>query len=198
MSFSRKLMLVSLWGLVLAAGLGFAWFQVIKPKMTQQVVRDLGVGDYVLTSTDGKPFTQDSLLGQPSAVFFGFTHCPEVCPTTLGDIATWQEELGKDGEDLRVFFVTVDPERDTEAVLGDYVSWVPGVVGVTGDPAEMKKAIKAYKAYAQKVPLEDGGYTMDHSASVMLFDAKGQYFGVIGYQEGEERSMATLHRLLDS
>lgn len=105
-----------------------------------KVADTIGRGDYVLTATDGTTFTEDTLQGSPSAVFFGFTHCPEVCPTTLGDIATWQEQLGTK-EPLRVYFVTVDPERDTMEMLGGYVGWVPGVIGVTGSREEIDKAI---------------------------------------------------------
>jgi len=167
--------------------------------MTQTIADKIGQGDYALTSTDGTTFTHDSLKGSPSAVFFGFTHCPEVCPTTLGDVATWQDILAQeDQKNLRVFFVTVDPERDTAERLGDYVSWVPGVVGVTGTPEDVAEAIKAFVIYTRKVPLEGGGYTMDHSASVLLFDAKGRFFEPIGYQEGEARALDKIRRLFAS
>lgn len=100
---------------------------------------------------DGFGFTEETLEGTPLAVFFGFTHCPEVCPATLGDVAGWQEDLTDDGEELRVSFVTVDPERDTAEVLDDHVSWVPGVVGVTGSRKEVDKAIRSFRVCAQKV-----------------------------------------------
>ena len=184
-------------GLAAAALLGGLWVKVLQPAMTETIADKIGRGDYALTATDGTIFTEDTLKGEPSAVFFGFTHCPEVCPTTLGDVATWntvlEEEIGKQ---LRVFFVTVDPERDTAEVLGDYVSWVPGVTGVTGSPDAVAEAIKAFVIYARKVPIESGGYTMDHSASVLLFDDKGQFFEPIGYQEGEDRAMDKIRRLL--
>jgi protein SCO1/2 len=128
-------------------------------------------------------------------VFFGFTRCPDVCPTTLGDIATWQEALGEDGP-IRVFFITVDPERDTPEVLADYVSRAPGVTGVTGSPAEIAKAIKAFRIYASKVPLDKGNYTMDHSAMVLLFDENGRLFEPIGYQEDFDRAVDKIRRLM--
>lgn len=184
-------------GLIAVLGaLAAAWF-VLVPRLTEEIADDFGRGDYSLNSTDGSTFTQDTLQGSPSAVFFGFTHCPEVCPTTLGDIATWQEELGSDGP-LRTYFVTVDPERDTAEVLGDYVGWVPGVTGVTGSRAEIDKAIKAFKIFARKIPLEGDGYTMDHSAYVLLFDADGKMFEPIGYQEDYTRAIAKIRRLLES
>lgn len=181
----------------MTALVGLVWVKLIQPQMTATISDKIGRGDYVLTATDGTIFTEDTLKGAPSAVFFGFTHCPEVCPTTLGDVATWNAMLEEEGsEQLRVYFVTVDPERDTVDSLRDYVSWADGVVGVSGSPEEIAKAIKSFVIYARKVPIEGGGYTMDHSASVLLFDSKGRLFEPIGYQEGETRAMDKIRRLL--
>lgn len=188
-----------LWALVALALAVVVWVQVISPRLTslqEAGTTNLGRGDYQLQATDGSAFTQASLKGQPTAVFFGFTHCPDVCPTTLGDMAGWQQDLGKDGKALRIYFLTVDPERDSVESLRDYVSWVPGVIGVSGSPEEMAKAIRAFRIYARKVPTEDGGYTMDHSALVLLFDAEGHYAGLIGYQEDPAKAMASLRKLI--
>ncbi|SMO34055.1 SCO family protein [Paracoccus laeviglucosivorans] len=190
-----------LWSLVALALMAAAWFLLISPRLqtlSESGIDSLGRGDYQLVASDGTPFTQDTLKGAASAVFFGFTHCPDVCPTTLGDIAGWQEELGEQGKSLRVFFVTVDPERDTPETLGEYVSWVPGVTGVSGSAEEVAKATRAFRIYAKKVPTEGGDYTMDHSAMVLLFDANGNYAGLIGYQEDPERVRDSLNRLLAS
>ena len=196
----RRLRLV-LWALVLIALAGFGWLK-FGPSQLGEVAdlgtTQLGQGDYRLAATDGTEFTQETLKGKPSAVFFGFTHCPDVCPTTLGDIAGWREQLGPDADKLRVFFVTVDPERDSVETLRDYVSWVPGVVGVSGSPEEIAKAVKAFRIYARKVPQEGGSYSMDHSSTMLLFDARGDYAGLIGYREDPERAMASLRRLLAS
>ena len=101
--------------------------------------------------TDGGTFSQETLEQGPTAIFFGFTHCPEICPATLGDVMVWQEMLEADGADpIRVFFVTVDPERDTPEVLTEYVSWAPGVVGVSGSADEVDKAIQAFRVYRQR------------------------------------------------
>jgi protein SCO1/2 len=188
--------LVVLGGLAVLALATLLWTQVIEPRLNRSIADTLGEGDYRLSATDGTEFTEASLRGAPSVVFFGFTHCPEVCPTTLGEIAGWQEELAADGKQLRVFFVTVDPERDTTEMLGDYVSWVPGVVGVSGSPDEIAKAIRAFRIFASKVPLDDGSYTMDHSASLLLFDAKGRFVEPIGYGEDTARAMDKLARLV--
>ncbi|MTH64330.1 SCO family protein [Paracoccus shanxieyensis] len=188
-----------LWSLVAIALVGVAWFFLISPRLqtlSESGIDALGRGDYQLVATDGSAFTQETLKGQPSAVFFGFTHCPDVCPTTLGDIAGWQEDLAEKQEKLRAFLITVDPQRDTADILRDYVSWVPGVTGVTGSEEEIAKATRAFRIYARKVPTEGGDYTMDHSAMVLLFDAQGNYFGLINYQEDPARARDSLDRLM--
>ena len=156
----------------------------------------LGRGDYVLEATDGTTFTEASLRGHPSAVFFGFTHCPDVCPTTLGEIGTWQEELGDTAKDLRFWFVTVDPERDSVDQLREYLSWTEGVIGAAGTRAEADKAIAAFRVYAKKVPLSDGSYTMDHTPYVMLFDRNGAFVQTIAYREDETTAVDKLRALL--
>ncbi|HTN62769.1 MAG TPA: SCO family protein, partial [Devosia sp.] len=113
-----------------------------------------GQGVYSLLDQNGQKIDQTMFEGHPSMLFFGYTHCPDVCPTTLAEMAQWFTELGDDGKALRAYFVTVDPQRDTPAILNDYVSWVSGrVTGVTGDPAEIAKMLKAWGVTAEKVPL---------------------------------------------
>ncbi len=190
----KYLLNAALWGLALLALIPFVWSRWGTPSMQETLAETVGPGDYQLITTAGEPFTEDTLKGRPSAIFFGFTHCPEVCPTSLGDIAAFQDELGAD-EQVRVYFVTVDPERDRLEQLQDYVSWAPGVEGVSGPSEEIDKAIRAFRIYARKVPLEGGGYTMDHSANILLFDRNGRFFGLIGYQEATDRAVEKIRRL---
>jgi protein SCO1/2 len=157
----------------------------------------LGQGDYQLVATTGEPFTRDSLVGRPSMVFFGFTHCPEVCPTSLAEMAAWYEALGEEAENLQAFFITVDPERDTADIVADYVGWTERVTGVTGTPQEVAKATSSWAVYAEKVPLEGGDYTMDHTASVFLVNAQGEFEGTIAYRENSDTALAKLRRLLE-
>ncbi|WP_235859918.1 SCO family protein [Tranquillimonas rosea] len=193
----RKVALVAWGGLAVLALLAAGWIYVLEPRLNRSISDSLGHGDYELVTTDGGTFTQRTLDGGPTAVFFGFAHCPEVCPTTLGDIGVWQDILAEEGlGPIRTFFVTVDPERDTPEMLGDYVSWVEGVTGVSGSPEEIDKAIRAFRVYARRVPLEDGGYTMDHSSMVLLFDEDGRFFEPIGYQEDTDRAVGKIRRLL--
>jgi len=131
-------MKMALWALLGLNVALIAWVAVIGPRLEDYARLALGQGDYLLQATDGTAFTKASLSGAPTAVFFGFTHCPDVCPTTLGDISAWQEDIG--GSDvLDVYFVTVDPDRDTVGILTEYVGWVPGVAGVSGDQSEVDR-----------------------------------------------------------
>lgn len=188
---------VLLWALVAAvavAATGLYVFGSTRPS----TAAGLGHGDYVLTTATGETFTRESFNGAPSALFFGFTHCPEVCPTSLAEITAWYQALGPEAKDLKAYFVTVDPERDTAAVLADYVGWTEVVTGVTGTPAEIDKAVKAWAVYAAKVPLEDGDYTMDHTASVFLLNREGEFEGTIAYREDTGTALAKLRKLIGS
>lgn len=186
-----------LWGLVAlvaiaATGL-YAYSVTGQP--TAAAIDTLGAGDYQLATAEGGPFTRETLTGGPSMLFFGFTHCPDVCPTTLAEMASWYEALGAEGEALRAWFVTVDPERDTAEVVRDYVSWTGRVTGVVGSPEEVAKMAKAWGAFYQKV--EDGdGYTMNHTASVFLLDRNGNFQSTIAYGEATETAVGKLRKLI--
>lgn len=196
MRLSREIWIfVAVW-IAAALVLGsLAWFLLLSPDRDRIGTADFGRGDYQLTRHDGGVFNEASLRGQPSLVFFGFTHCPDVCPTTIGDIMTWQEELGPQAADLQVVFVTVDPERDTPEILADYVGWLPGAIGVTGTAEEIHKAMRAFRIFARRVPLEGGDYTMDHSSSVLLFSQQGEFVTNISYQSPLAEALEKLRTL---
>ncbi len=137
------------------------------------------------------------MKGHPFLVFFGFTHCPDVCPTTLFDVSEVFRALGPDAKDVRALFITVDPERDTPAVLKDYLSsFDPRIVGVTGDDAAIAAAEKAYRVYAKKVPLDGGSYTMDHTAIVYLMNKDGRFVAPFNLKRRPEEAAADLKRYL--
>lgn len=155
-------------------------------------------GPFHLVDQDGRAVTERDLLGKPTAIFFGFTFCPEVCPTTLTEMTRWLDELGPDANRLNVVFVSVDPKRDTPAALKRYLSnFDPRIRGFTGSEADIAQAAKAYRIYYAKVPLEGGEYTMDHTSTVFLFDARGGFVAPISYGAPHERGLAALRRLLD-
>lgn len=154
-------------------------------------------GSFRLTDHRGRTLTDRDFRGQPIAIFFGFTACPDVCPTTLADMTAFMEELGPDADRLHWLFVTVDPERDTPEQLANYLTlFDPRIVGPTGKPAEIADAAKAWRVSYRRVPLDGGGYTMDHSASVFLMDARGRFAGTIDYKESAEVALEKLRMLL--
>jgi protein SCO1/2 len=154
-------------------------------------------GPFRLTDQDGHVMTEEDLKGRPSLVFFGFTHCPDVCPTTLFDISQIMQALGPDADRTRAVFITVDPERDTQEVLKDYLSsFDPHVVGLTGDLPSITKVAKEYRAYFKKVPLDGGGYTMDHTAITYLMDKEGRFVSPFILKRTPEAAAADLRRQL--
>src|SRR6476469_2042695 len=154
-------------------------------------------GPFRLTDQNGKTITDQDLKGHPSLVFFGFTHCPEICPTALADISQIIDTLGPDGSKLNALFVTVDPERDTPAVLKDYLSsFNPRLRGATGDRASIDAVEKAYRVYAKKVPADNGEYSMDHTALVYLMDKQGRFVAPFSLKRRPEEAAADLRRYL--
>jgi protein SCO1/2 len=154
-------------------------------------------GPFRLIDQDGKPMTDQDLKGRPFLVFFGFTHCPDVCPTALFEVSEIMRKLGPDADRTRALFVTVDPERDTPEKLKDYLSsFDPHVIGVTGDAAAIAAVAKAYRVYSKKVPLDGGGYTMDHTAIVYLMDKQGRFVAPFNLKRTPEAAAADLRRYL--
>jgi protein SCO1/2 len=154
-------------------------------------------GPFKLVDQNAKPITDQDMKGHPFLVFFGFTHCPDICPTTLFDISETFRALGPQVKGVRALFVTVDPERDTPAVMKDYLSsFDPRIIGVTGDPAAIAAMEKAYRVYAKKVPLDDGSYTMDHTALVYLMNKDGAFVAPFNMKRRPEEAAADLKRYL--
>ena len=157
---------------------------------------------FKLTAQDGRVFDSAALAGAPYALFFGFTHCPDVCPTTLLEMTQHLAALGPSAAKLKVVFVTVDPERDTVQLLKDYLSaFDPRIIGLTGTPAEIAAVARSYRAYYEKVPTKSGGadgYTMNHAASVYLMDSAGKFSGTFTFQEKPEIQREKLRRLVGS
>lgn len=147
-------------------------------------------GDFQLVNQDGTTVDQTMLNGKWSLVFFGFTYCPEFCPTTLAEIAAVQQRLGDKAEDLQIVFVSIDPERDTPQQLKDYLSsdgFPKGAIGLTGTPEQVAQAAKAYRAYYEKVG-EGEGYTMNHSLTVYLMGPDGEFRTAVAYGLGPDKS----------
>ncbi|MBG6173917.1 protein SCO1/2 [Labrenzia sp. EL_208] len=154
-------------------------------------------GPFELVNGNGETVTDATFAGKPTVLFFGFTYCPDVCPTTLSELQGWMDALGDDAEKLNYAFVSVDPERDTPEVMRDYVwAFDKRITPLTGSREQVDAMIKAYRVYAKKVPLDDGDYTMDHSAAVYLMNADNKFVGTIAYQEAEDTALPKLRRLI--
>ncbi|WP_249779685.1 SCO family protein [Bradyrhizobium sediminis] len=155
-------------------------------------------GPFTLVDHRGKSVTERDYLGKPTLIFFGFTHCPDVCPTTLFELTTRLKELGPDADRLNVVFITVDPERDTPQQLALYLSSFDArITGLSGTQERISDAMTGYRVYARKVPLEGGDYTMDHTATIYMMNSKGQFTGLMNYQEPEMMARVKLRRLID-
>jgi len=153
-------------------------------------------GPFQLVDTEGRPVSEAIFAGKPHLVFFGFTRCPDVCPTTLADMSLLVDDLGADARDLVIAFVTVDPERDTPEVMKSYItSFSDRIVGLTGSEAKIEAMVTAYRAYRRKVPQGDD-YSMDHTASVYLFDRTGAFRGTLDFHEDEKTRLEKVRRLL--
>jgi protein SCO1/2 len=155
-------------------------------------------GPFTLTSHTGERFDNARLAGKPYLMFFGFTHCPDICPTTLMELTDLMAELGPDANRIRPLFVTVDPERDTQEILSDYMTaFDERIVALRGTPKETEAVAKAFAAYYRKVPLEGGNYTMDHTAGVFMMDGEGKFSGILDIHEQRDAILAKLRRLVE-
>jgi protein SCO1/2 len=184
---------IVLWTLVVVAAIGATALFFTRP----QVVNGPGGGQFARAPPRGNPVDNSVFLGKPSLLFFGYTHCPDVCPTTMGEMQGWFAALGDEAKTLQGVFVTVDPARDTPEILGDYVSFVSDrIVGITGPQAEIDKVVKDWGVLAERVNQDDGNYLMNHTASVFLVNSKGEFSGTIAYGENTNTALEKIKRLI--
>lgn len=194
-----KTVRVVVWVAVVVIAAAIAWI-VVGPRNLPGtggglVASTMG-GPFSLTDQTGATVTDADLKGHASALFFGYTYCPDVCPTTLTDMTTWLGALGADGDKLKVYFITVDPERDTREQMADYLTaFDPRIIGLTGTRPAIDQVLKDYRVYSKKVGDGDT-YTMDHTATVYLLDANAQLVGTLDYQESSETALAKLKKLV--
>jgi len=186
---------IVLWALVALAAIAAGalyWRQAAGPQ-AQETQLSFG-GPFTLVDSAGKPFSSSRLAGRPYAMFFGFTHCPDVCPTTLARLVKLRRQLGSDGT-FQIVFVTVDPERDGPAEVGRYAGLFGSpVVGLTGSPAQIAKVKKDYGIYSEKSGT-GADYSVDHTATVLLFDKAAAFQSTISHDEADAAALAKLRRL---
>jgi protein SCO1/2 len=196
---SLKAIRLVVWAAVVLLAGAMLWFVVgtrSSPSPATTIAAASIGGPFTLVDQKGVTVTEADLKGHPSALFFGYTYCPDVCPTTLADMTVWLGNLGPAADKLKVYFITVDPERDTEAEMASYLeAFDPRIEGLTGTRPAIDQMLKDFRVYSRKVG--DGpNYTMDHTASVYLLDSDAQFVGTVDYQEDTDTVMAKLKRLV--
>lgn len=187
---------IVLWSLVVVVAVAATALYLFRPP-----ARPLGLTgqEFALASTQGGTFTQEDLRGAPSLVFFGYTFCPDVCPTTLAETTAIRQELGLTPEQLRIIFVTVDPERDTLDMVKSYVEgYDASVIGLVGDGDQTEDVKAAFGAFSEKAgEPDDPYYLVNHTASTFLIDADGSFEGTIAYEEARDTAVAKVRRLVE-
>lgn len=192
-----KTILLGLGVAVLALGGGIGLRQVMDARTpTSVVATELGE-PFTLIDHNGAPITEAAFTGKPSLLFFGFTHCPDVCPTTIYDMESWLTDLDVGDDAINAYFITVDPERDTPAFLKDYLEpQSDRIIGITGAPQDVWAMAKSWRVYFQKRPLGEGDYTMDHYAATFVLNADGAVVDLISYGEDAEIAKAKISNVL--
>lgn len=186
---------IVLWALVAVAAIGATALYLMRPPAGAGAMTG---SDFAMESTKGGTFTQADLKGTPSLVFFGYTYCPDVCPTTLAETLAWREDTGVGYDRMRTILVTVDPERDTKEVLRDYVgAFDENIIGLTGTQQQTEAIKASFGVYSEKGETDaTGGYIMNHTALVFLFDADGKLASTIAYGEDTASAEAKIKRLV--
>jgi protein SCO1/2 len=186
---------VVLWALVVLAAAAATALFVLRPPTAPVGVTG---APFTLESTTGGTFTQENLKGTPSLVFFGYTFCPDVCPTTMAESVEWRNELGIAPDQLRTIFVTVDPARDTKQTLAEYIgAFDPTIIGLVGTPEQTEAAKRAFGVLSEnQAPDQFGNYLVNHTASVFLIGGDGAFEGTIAYGEDKVSALAKIKRLV--
>lgn len=196
MSLSRLRLILWLLVGVVALGMVVLIWRQSEPQRAESTVLGTIGGPFTLAGTDGKPYASTRLNGRPAAMFFGFTHCPDVCPTTLARLAKLRRQLGQGEDAFAIVFVSVDPERDTPAEVGNYLQLFDApVVGLTGTPAQIEQVKKQFGIFSRKVEQPGGGYSVDHTAAVILLDRNGQFVATLSPEEGDQVALDKLKRI---
>ena len=186
---------IVLWALVAVAALGATWLFLYRPPQ-----RPLGINgqEFALNSSKGGTFTQNDLVGTPTLLFFGYTFCPDVCPTTLAETTAWRAKLGLTPEQLRIVFVTVDPDRDTPEMVKSYVEgFDPSIIGLVGDQAATDQVTAAFGVFSEKAgDVDSEFYLVNHTALTFLIDKDGKFQGTVAYEEAQYTAIAKVERLV--
>ena len=191
----RKLLILGAVGaaLVVIVCLGLMVFQ-LRPGQGSQAQTPAA---FLLTDQDGRPVQEADLLKKPTVIFFGYTFCPDACPTTLARLTVLMKALGPEANRLNVAFVTVDPARDTPRQMKQYLTAFDSrIIGLTGSDVAVAKAAKEYGVYFQKAPLPGGGYSMDHSTALYLVDRQRGFSQILAPDQPQDEQLDAIKQLL--
>lgn len=187
-----------IWILVALALVGFGLLLLNRRAVPEPALNITGAsfgGPFTLVGADGKPFSSTRLAGRPFAIFFGFTNCPDVCPTTLAKLARMRKQLGRGDDAFNIVLVSVDPKRDGPKEVGRYSSaFGSPIIGLTGSPEQIDRIKKQYGIFSDQVP-QGSSYSVEHSAAVLLFDGQGRYKSRISAKEQDGPAMDKLRQL---
>ena len=190
---------------VIALALGLITMVVVGGRQQAAPTTDAATGQplvggpFTLTNQEGQAVTEKILEGKWSLVFFGFTYCPDYCPTTLGVLNAVQERMGDKAKDLQIVFISIDPERDTPQMLKDYLSsdgFPDDVIGLTGTPEQVAQVAREYRAFYQKVG-EGEGYTMNHGLTVYLMGPDGKFRSAVAHDLGPSRTVTLIENAME-
>ncbi|MCV6574800.1 MAG: SCO family protein [Cohaesibacter sp.] len=203
----KKIRTLTYWLIAVVAVIGIGamtidWYRAeMKAQMAKGGQTSVRIGGpFTLTNHLGQQVSEKDYADKPFVIFFGYTYCPDVCPTTLADMIGWVDALGDDVDKLSYLFVTIDPERDNPDAMGEYVgAFFDQLVGLTGTQEQIDAVSKAYRVYAKRVEDEDGdpeAYIMDHTASIYLMKQNNEFMGTISYGEAHESALGKLQKLI--
>jgi len=191
---------ILLWVAVAIALLAGGYVLINKPEQAPPAANTIELsgfgGPFNLVGADGQPFSSTKLNGKPYVLFFGFTHCPDVCPTTLARLVKLRQQLGAGERSFEILFVTVDPERDGPSEVGKYAELFNSpITGLTGSPPQIEQVKKQFGIFSQKVQQPGGDYTVNHTSTLLLFDRGGKFEGTIAPEEQDDAALAKLKRI---
>jgi len=184
----------ALWGLAAMAIVGFVWLQVSN-RGDQKIEGPAFRAEFELTDHEGMTRTEEDFARRWMLVFFGFANCPDICPTTLAEVAAVMDALGSDAKQVQPLFISIDPERDTPQQLAEFVpAFDANIIGLTGTPDQIKRTSESFRIYFEKIEeaASPGGYTMGHSSQLFLFDPQGGYVGAWTYGTLAEEILSDL------
>ncbi len=197
---SLRIVRYVLWGVVAVAAVtvGLIASNALRGTEDAPLTAAVEIGaPFALVTQTGEPISDAHLNGHPSLMFFGYTHCPDVCPAALAEVTAWLAELGPEADDLTVYFVTVDPERDRPELLGPYLTaFDPRIVGITGPVDDVRAMLASYHVFYEQFPDDNIGYLMNHYTSFYMLDGRGEFAGAVTFDESRDEALRKIRRLI--